>query len=94
MVVSINEELSSSKIPPLVDIFFTDIIWVFELTKERGESVDCEEFSVTKLETAGSQVRQYKIFFTPQSDDGMVVVKRVSFWENIGRVPYNLQNAS
>lgn len=85
LIVSFNQDLMPNKLCPLIDIFFTDVVWLFKKAKADDSTEGASEYCMTNLETAGSQVRQYSIFFKPQSDCGAVVINKVSFWENFDR---------
>lgn len=73
---------------PLIDIFFTDVVWMFEKVREDNNSTEetCH-YSMVNLETKGSLVKQYKILFSPEPSVGAVVVDKVSLWEKIQRAP-------
>lgn len=88
LIVSLNQNSSDHKMGPLIDIFFTDVVWMFERAGLNDSSTGgTSNYFMANLETSGSQVKHYKIWFSPQSDIGAVVVNKISFWEKIRRVP-------
>lgn len=83
LIVSLNQQASQIKLSPLIDIFFTDVVWMFECAKSSDHSCDSGEYCMTNLEIAGSRVKEYKIVFKPQPNEGAVVMSKVSFWEKM-----------
>lgn len=81
LIVSLNEQKSQNMFSPLIDIFFTDVVWLFQKDEDNG--CNSASYSMTNLETTFSKARQHKIFFKCETVDGNVVFSKVSFWENL-----------
>ncbi|XP_034254427.1 uncharacterized protein LOC117653128 [Thrips palmi] len=88
LIVSLNQDSSDPKMSPLIDIYFTDVVWMFEkASANRNSSGDTGDYSMTNLETTGSSVKHYNISFSPEQSVGAVVVNKISFWQKIQGAP-------
>lgn len=88
LIVSLNQDSSHPKLSPLIDIFFMDVVWMFERDARNNHSTsETSSYFMANLETTGSLVKHYKISFSPQNNVGAVVVNKISFWEKIQRAP-------
>ncbi|KAK3912842.1 Adenylosuccinate synthetase, partial [Frankliniella fusca] len=81
LVVSLNEQKTHSMFSPLIDIFFTDMVWLFQ--KDKDSEGNSSNYCMINLETSLSQTKQHKIFYKCQTEDGAVVLTKVSFWEKL-----------
>lgn len=87
LIVSLNQKLSESRFSPLINIFFTDVVWTFEKTKADEAENDQDSYAMVNKECFSFQVKHCKVFFKPQSNNSPTVVTKVKFWGDFCVVP-------
>lgn len=87
LIVSLDQQPSENRFSPLINIFFTDVVWTIEKTRADLAESDQDSYAMVNEECFSFQVKHCKVFFKPQSNDSPAVVTKVKFWENVCVLP-------